>query len=82
MQGYVDLANVKWDAKGKQLSGVAKVVGNEPFRIVVASNGSQAGAANASGAKAHLEAHPGDPGLSVLVLERPENGDVSWQVKY
>ena len=82
MQGYVDLANVKWDGKKKQLSGVAKAVGGEPFRIVLAGNGSKPGKVSADGAKAGLEANPADPNLSTLVLERPENGDVAWRVDY
>lgn len=82
MQGYVDLIDVKWVAKAKQLSGVAKVVGNEAFRIVVANNGGTPGAVNAMGAKAHMEPYPGDASLSVLVLERTENGDASWSVNY
>jgi len=82
MQGYVDLADVKWDPAKKTLAGVAKVVGGEPFRIVLAGNGSMAEKASAEGAKAMLEAHAADPSLSVLVLERPENGDVNWKVEY
>ena len=82
MQGYVDLANVKWDASNKTLSGTAKVVGGEPFRIVVASNGSQVRKVGAEGARAYMEMHPADPGLAVLVLQLPENGDVSWRVNY
>jgi len=81
MQGYLDLANIRWDAHGRRLSGVAKVVGGEPFRIALAGNGSKAGEARAEGAKATMAAPPTE-GLSVLVLERPENGEVSWQVQY
>ena len=82
MQGFIDLANVKWDASHKQISGVAKVVGGEPFRIVLAGNGSKAGKASAQRAKASIEAHPGEGGLEVLVLESPENGDIAWSVTY
>jgi hypothetical protein len=82
MQGYLDLANVKWDAPGKQLTGVAKVVGGEAFRIVLAGNGSKASKASAEGAKASIEAHPTDPDLSVLVLKRAENGDAAWRVTF
>jgi len=83
MQGYVDLANVKWDAKSKQLSGVAKVVGNEAFRIVVASNGSQVLNVQSKDARVFMEPHPTASGLlQVLVLQRPENGDVAWSVNY
>jgi len=82
MQGYVDLVNVKWDFAKKQLSGIAKVVGGEPFHVVLALNGRKHGLVSANGAIAKMEAYPADPNLSMLVLERPENGDVSWHIDY
>ncbi|MFA6129286.1 MAG: hypothetical protein WC699_18445 [Bacteroidales bacterium] len=82
MQGYVDLADVKWDADKRRLSGIAKAVGGEPFKIVLARNGVKARNVSAKGARVKLEAYPSDPNLSVLVLERPDNGDVFWQISY
>ena len=82
MQGYVDLANIKWDAATKQLSGTAQVVGGEAFRIVLAGNGARALSVTASGGQAGLEKHPKESGLSVLVLERSTNGEVNWQINY
>ncbi|MCX6877396.1 MAG: hypothetical protein NTW21_26840 [Verrucomicrobia bacterium] len=81
LQGWVDLADVKWDGQGKCLSGVARVIGGEPFKIVVGGNGSTATKVTATGAQAKLEKHPAD-GLAQITLERPENGEVSWQVTY
>jgi hypothetical protein len=81
LQGWVDLANVKWDSKGRILSGVAKVIGDEPFKIVVAGNGSTATRVTASGAKAKLSKHPAD-GLVQIILERPDNGEVVWQISF
>jgi hypothetical protein len=81
LQGWVDLANVKWDSKGRILSGVAKVIGGEPFKIVVAGNGSTATRVTASGAKAKLSKHPAD-GLVQIILERPDNGEVVWQISF
>ncbi len=82
MQGYLDLSNVEWNPTTRQLRGVAKVVGGEPFRIVLAGNGAKAGKASADGATARIESHPANPGLSVLVLARPDNGNVPWCVDY
>ena len=82
MQGYVDLANIKWDAAAKQLSGTAQVIGGEAFRIVVAGNGAGAKNATATGAQAKVEAHPKEAALSVIVLERPTNGEVAWKIQY
>lgn len=81
LQGWVELAEVRWDATGQRLTGVAQVVGGEPFRIVVAGNGRKAVLAGAGPAEARLDAHPSE-GLSVLVLERPETGAVTWQIQF
>ncbi len=82
LQGWVDLADVKWDAASKTLSGVAKVIGGEPFKIVLAGNGLTAKKPSAQGGEARLESHPAGADYSVLVLERPENGDVAWKMQY
>jgi hypothetical protein len=81
LQGWVDLANVKWDGTKHSLSGVARVVGGEPFKIVVAGNGSIATKVTASGSRAKLNKHPAD-GLVQIILERPDNGEVSWQLSF
>ena len=54
LQGWVDLANVKWDGREHSLSGVARVIGGEPFKIVVAGNGSAVTKATALGGRAKL----------------------------
>jgi hypothetical protein len=40
MQGYVDLLGVKWYPETKTLNGVSNVVGGEPYRAIIATNGS------------------------------------------
>jgi len=82
MQGYVDLANVKWDAAKKQLSGSAKVVGGEPFRIAVAGNGLAVKTAAAQGASVKIDKQPGVEGLHVLVLISPGNAEAAWCITY
>jgi hypothetical protein len=81
LQGWVDLANVKWDGKGNTLSGVAKVIGGEPFKIVVASNGNSATRVKVTGGRAKLNSRTAD-GLVEIILERPDNGEVTWQVSF
>ena len=81
LQGWVELAEVKWDAAGRRLSGIAKVVGGEPFQIVVANNGGKAVSVECRGGSAQLTPNPkGD--LSVVVLERADNGECHWQINY
>ena len=82
LQGWVDLSDVKWDAASKTLSGVAKVIGGEPFKIVLAGNGLIAKKPSVEGAQARLEPHAAGTDYTVLTLERPENGDVAWSVHY
>lgn len=81
LQGWVDLANVQWNAKEKTLSGTAKVIGGEAFRIVVASNGEQPISAKVDAGEAKLEAKTGND-LTDLVLERSDNGDCHWVISY
>ncbi len=81
LQGWVDLADVKWDGKNHTLSGVARVIGGEPFKIVVAGNGSKAIRVKASGGRAKLGRSRTD-GLVEIILERPDNGEVSWKINY
>jgi hypothetical protein len=82
LQGWVDLADVKWDAGSKKLSGVAKVIGGEPFRIVLAANGRKPLRAVASDALARLEPHPAGGEFTTLVLERKDNGATTWSVEF
>jgi len=82
LQGWVDLSGISWDASARRLSGVARVIGGEPFRIILAGNGMKAANANAGKAVAKMEPHVVGAEYAVLVLERPENGDVDWSVDF
>ena len=81
LQGWVELADVKWDAS-KQLTGKADLIGGEPMRIVLAGNGLKPVKATAEGADATIETHAAAADLAILTLRRPDNGRVSWRVEY
>jgi hypothetical protein len=81
LQGWMDLQEVKWNAKTKQLSGIAKVIGGEAFRITIANNGRKPISVSASGGAAKLEQkQEGD--LSVIEIASSSNKDCHWQVDY
>lgn len=82
LQGRVELSGVKWDAPSKTLAGTAKVIGGEPFKIVVANNGAKSPKLTATDAKATLAPHPVAADLVVVTLETPANTDVAWRVSY
>ena len=70
MQGHLDLDDVKWD--GRRLTGRARVVAGEPFRIVIALNGRQ---------PENLK--PSEDGrLAVLTLQQATNQTVAWSVNF
>jgi hypothetical protein len=68
MQGQFDLTDVQWD--GRRLSGKAKVVAGEPFKIVIALNGREPGNLQPSA----------DGQLAVLTLRQATNQTVEWSV--
>ncbi|RKE57057.1 hypothetical protein [Sphingobacterium detergens] len=39
MQGYIDLKDVLWNSKGKQLLGTSSVAQEDPYELVIAYNG-------------------------------------------
>jgi hypothetical protein len=81
LQGWLELEQVQWDAAPRRLSGIAKVIGGEPFKLVVANNGLKPLQATAQDGSARL-AQAASPELSAIVLERPANGNVAWQIEY
>lgn len=81
LQGWVELEQVQWDPAARRLSGVARVIGEEPFKLVVANNGLTPVKARAEQASAAFSPVT-VPGLSVIVLERPANGNTAWQIDY
>jgi len=81
LQGWVDLADVRWDAETKTLSGTARVIGGEPFKIAIANNGTKPLKAEAIGGSCEFGAHPSD-NLSTLTLSAAANADVKWSLKY
>jgi len=81
LQGWVELADVRWDTETRTLSGTAHVIGGEPMNIVVANNGAKAFKSDAKGGGSELRPHP-VAGLSCLTLSAAANTDIDWTVAY
>ena len=73
MQGYYELSDVKWE--DNRLSGKAKVVANEPFKLTIALNGRTPVAAP------NLTVSP-DGKLAVLTLSGPANETIKWGIEF
>ncbi len=80
MQGMLELEDVKWNEKDKTLSGVAAVVKNDPFEIVIAGNGYKTISARTARGKAEIK-DIGN-GLIKLTLKNTENQKIKWTVKF
>jgi hypothetical protein len=82
IQGYVDMVTCEWDAGKNRLMGVSRVVGGEPYEVVIAANGLRVQGCSARGAQARVRSIGDASGLLALVLESPEGGEVAWDVSF
>lgn len=73
MQGYLDMADVKWDPKKKELSGTSQVIGNDPYIIVIANNG-----LIPISEKTENENNE----ITKLLLKQTNNKTVNWSITY
>jgi len=86
-QGACDLERCDWDEKGLALSGTSQVVGGDPYRVRIHVPGGWKAARaglKSGGRLAEDQAllRTGHGGLVELVIERPENARVEWQVRF
>lgn len=82
MQGYLDLKECKWDQKKRSLSGTSSVIANEPYKVIIATNGKKHKRCLSDGGKATVKAVEGQPGLLELTLLNKQNEDINWQVVF
>jgi hypothetical protein len=83
MQGLLDLPSKPvWDERSGTLSGSARVVADEAFRIVIAGNGRTPKSATCAAGEARVEPVDAAHGLHVLVLEAKQAGDLAWSLSF
>jgi hypothetical protein len=80
MQGYLDIVRVDWDEDHRMLSGASKIVGGDPYNIIIALNGYIPGAITSKDKETNTFSSLLDDGLIQLTLERSKNGTVEWSV--
>jgi hypothetical protein len=82
LQGVVDLSGCNWQPRQKRLVGTSRLVADEPYTVVIASNGYEAKDASATTAEASLLANPESRKLLDLTLLSHAGGAVDWQVTF
>ncbi|HCC70598.1 MAG TPA: hypothetical protein DEQ09_05535 [Bacteroidales bacterium] len=80
MQGYLDIISTDWDPVSKTLTGISKLIGDDPYVITIAANGynPKESACRNDDTKAELSTE--DNGLIKLTLTRPDNRDEEWSI--
>lgn len=83
MQGYLDLENVQWNESAKELSGTAKVIGGEPFNVVIAGNGFDVVKAMSKDNDVKVNIIQGKaPGIYELEINSYKNQSVNWLISF
>lgn len=81
MQGYLDLIDVKWSGNTK-LQGIADVVGNDVYKIVVACNGYRVSSCKVDGAKCSVKPINKKEGIVELSILSDKNASVKWKITF
>jgi len=82
MQGYLDIVEVNWDDKRKVLTGVSKIIGEDPYIITFALNGYTPASVKCDDPETVTKLSSSEGGLFRLTLERPQNGNVAWAISF
>ena len=78
-QGIVDVADEKWDAATKTLSGRSKLVGEDPYELRIVSNGANVEQISVPGVTVSRES---DESLTRVKLTSPVSREVSWSIRF
>jgi hypothetical protein len=82
MQGLLDIIRCEWDAKTNTFGGTSKLIGEEEYKIVIASNGFLPKKCSAQNATCQIERVDAENGLVILKLVAPKNTDVDWKLVF
>jgi hypothetical protein len=83
-QGMVDVLEEKWDADALTLSGVSKVVANDPYELrIFSSTPAETATVSSADESAGIKTKVAQTeGLVRATIESPVSRDVSWSVKF
>ena len=82
MQGYLDIISTDWDPATKTLSGVSRIIENDPYVITLAANGYSPKEGSCSSDDVTAVLSPENDGLIRLTLKSPSNMDEHWTVVF
>lgn len=81
MQGFLDMKELpQWNETAKELSAVSKVIEDDAYQVIIASNGQEAKGCKAEGANCEIEVFDEKNQLYVLTIKSNTNADIKWNV--
>ncbi len=82
MQGYLDMENVTWNTKKKELSGTSQVIANDPYSFIVCNNGSDLVAVHTNDTEAKIKSENLENSLTRITIELHRNNAVHWVIEF
>jgi hypothetical protein len=82
MQGYLDLKDVNWNKKSKTLQGIAEVIENEPFEIIVATNNYKVKDVKVLQGKVTVAQQNFGEGIVKLTIINVTNAPIKWSLRF
>ncbi|MBO9673096.1 MAG: hypothetical protein J7577_06615 [Sphingobacteriaceae bacterium] len=82
MQGYVDLKEVKWKASSNKLVGVAEAIADDPYAVVIATNGKKIKSCKVSVGRCEIKPVDGQSGIAILTITTKKTAAINWEVNF
>lgn len=80
MQGYLDLVKEDWNENCQTLTGVSKIVGDDPYTVTLALNGYPVQEIQCTDKQVKVQSSAPKDGLVKFTLTGPKNATVEWFV--
>lgn len=82
MQGFLDLPREEWNRDRRMLTGVSKIVGDDPYTVTLALNGHSLKSITCQGKRVTTRVSTPKDGLVEFSLTGPENATVEWSASF
>ena len=81
MQGYLDVVREDWNENRQMLTGVSKIVGDDPYTVTLALNGYSVKEIQCADKQVKVQSTAPKDGLFKFTLTGPKNATVEWFVR-
>jgi hypothetical protein len=83
LQGLLDMEKLpQWDPEKKVLSGISKVIKDEPYKIIIASNGFKVKDCAAKNSESKIDLFDEKHQLYELTIKAAANSNQKWSVEF